>query len=44
VRGGGNVQTERFFVAGGTEEDWVVLSEMTCLGLTAVGEDEGDGE
>ena len=27
-----------------TEEDWVVLSEMTCLGLTTVGEDEGDGE
>ena len=44
MRGGSNVQTERFFVAGGTEEDGVVLSEVTCLGLTTVGEDKGDGE
>jgi len=41
VGGGADVQTERFFIAGGTEDDGIVLCDVACPGLTSIGKNEG---
>src|SRR5271170_5359803 len=36
----GDVQTERFFIASGTEDDGIVLCDVACPRLTSIGKNK----
>ena len=41
VGSGSDIQTERFFIAGGTEDDGIVLYDVACPGLTSISKNKG---